>query len=221
MKKLALGIAILSFIFGSVTPAYAATAQIEVAKTADLSAQGEIVGVKIFNFPQRAGLYLMQCVQAAPNTRPTICNQAVQLWISNLPGASFRPTADITMKLDAVFPGADCTKDKCGVFVRYDHTASGDFTEDQFIALTFVSNKQSMKPVKSSLKIGKKLSLPRTTQEGAVLKYSVNKKSNKVCSLSKNQITALKAGNCNIKAQAAAIDGKSELETVVSLKIKR
>jgi hypothetical protein len=56
-------------------------------------------------------------------------------------GASFAPTAAIAFKPTGSFVSGsttiDCTVTKCGVFLRFDHTAAGDFSEDQFIPLTF------------------------------------------------------------------------------------
>jgi len=42
------------------------------------------------------------------------------------------------------FGTTDCTTSKCGVFVRYDHTASADFSEDQFLPITFANPVQSV-----------------------------------------------------------------------------
>lgn len=97
------------------------------------------IHIALSNFPTKGGLYVMECVEGTAGARPTICNPAVQLWISDAPGATFKPTADIIFKPTSTFTGADCTKVKCGIFLRYDHTVPNDFTEDQFIALTFKS----------------------------------------------------------------------------------
>jgi hypothetical protein len=81
----------------------------------------------------------MQCVEGTAGMRPTVCNAAVQLWVSTDANATFKPTADIVFKPTSTFTGADCTVVKCGIFLRYDHTVPNNFTEDQFIALTFKS----------------------------------------------------------------------------------
>jgi hypothetical protein len=84
-----------------------------------------------------AGLYLMQCVEGVAGARPSICNSAVELWVSNDAKATVKPTGDIVFKPTAIFTGADCTKVKCGIFIRYDHFRTSDTSEDQFIPLSF------------------------------------------------------------------------------------
>jgi hypothetical protein len=95
------------------------------------------IHIALSNFPTSGGLYVMQCVEGAAGMRPTVCNAAVQLWVSTDPNATFKPTADIVFKPTSTFTGADCTVVKCGIFLRYDHTVPNNLTEDQFIALTF------------------------------------------------------------------------------------
>jgi hypothetical protein len=86
-------------------------------------------------------LYIQQCVEAPAGTRSALCNKAVELWISTLRGASFLPTAAIAFKPTGSFVSGtttvDCTVSKCGIFMRFDHTVSADFSEDQFFPITF------------------------------------------------------------------------------------
>jgi hypothetical protein len=95
----------------------------------------------LLGVPTKGGLYIQQCVEAPTGTRPTVCNEPVQLWISNSRGASFAPTDVIKLKPTGTFmaktTAVDCTVSKCGIFMRFDHTVPADFSEDQFIPLTF------------------------------------------------------------------------------------
>ena len=83
----------------------------------------------------------MQCVEGLAGARPTLCNKAVELWISAARGASFLPTDAIKFKPTGSFvfgnTTVDCTVEKCGIFIRFDHTVASDLSEDQFIPLTF------------------------------------------------------------------------------------
>lgn len=109
----------------------------------NLESQGATINIQLSAVPAKAGLYIQQCVQAAAGVRPEICNKAVELWISTMRGASFAPTAAIVFKPTGSFVSGsttvDCTVSKCGISMRFDHTAGGDFSEDQFIPLTFKS----------------------------------------------------------------------------------
>jgi hypothetical protein len=95
----------------------------------------------LLGVPTKGGLYIQQCVEASAGARPTVCNEPAQLWISNSRGASFAPTDVIKLKPTGTFAtkttAVDCTVSKCGIFMRFDHTVPADFSEDQFIPLTF------------------------------------------------------------------------------------
>jgi hypothetical protein len=102
------------------------------------------INLSITGFPTKAGLYFQQCAAPTGSTRPTTCNDAAQLWISNERGANFAPTANIVFKPAASYKTRtgqeiDCRKVSCGIYIRYDHNNSGDLSEDNFIALTFKS----------------------------------------------------------------------------------
>jgi hypothetical protein len=106
-----------------------------------LDSQGVTINIMLLGVPTKGGLYIQQCVEAPAGTRPTICNEPAQLWISNSRGASFAPTDVIKLKPTGTFvtktTAVDCTVSKCGIFMRFDHTVPADFSEDQFIPLTF------------------------------------------------------------------------------------
>lgn len=210
----------VSAVFTS--PATAATAVVKLDKSTDLAMQNQQVVVSVENFPRKAGIYLMQCVESASvGVRPTVCNQAVQLWISFIPGASFTPTSPITMKLDGKFGTTDCTTSKCGVFVRYDHTASADFSEDQFLPITFANPVQSVVFDKTAVKVGKSLKLPKASDAGNMVKYSVQSKSRKVCSVRKNVVRATATGTCVVKVNVPEGAGKSELNETLRVRVSK
>lgn len=224
MKSMALGAGLLLSL--SAAPALAQApaapkASVTLGKSTELDPAGENISVTIANFPVRAGLYLQQCKEAPAGVRPTgaDCNEPVQLWISRIPGASFSPNAPITMKLDPKFGAVDCTKDKCVVFVRYDHTAPGDLSQDQAIAITFARVDQSLALPRTGVKVGQKVSLPRRTQEGAAITYQVRDSAR--CSLKGNVVTGTKAGLCRVVAKAPATGNFTELTETLRLNVKR
>ena len=137
--------ALLSLFIGLLSPAVAnASTTVTGGPLTNLKPTDQVIHLSLSNFPSTAGLYIMQCVKSSDANRPTICNQAAQLWISNNQGASFTPNADIQFKPTAIFSAGgnavDCTKSTCGIFIRFDHTASADTSEDQFIPLTFTAS---------------------------------------------------------------------------------
>ena len=101
------------------------------------------VHIALSNFSTKGGLYIQECVAGVDGARPSMCNKAAELWISNDSHASFAPTADIIFKPQAMFTSGttavDCRVSMCGAFLRFDHTVQGDTSEDQFIALTFTA----------------------------------------------------------------------------------
>lgn len=139
MKKLVV-IALFASLMLPV-PAQAAQTQFVGGPLTNLDSQGATINLTLTNVAPKGGLYIQQCVEAAAGTRSALCNKAVELWISKERGASFLPTDAIKFKPTGTFlvgtTTVDCTVSKCGVFMRYDHTVAADFSEDQFIPLTF------------------------------------------------------------------------------------
>lgn len=181
------------------------------------------IHIALSNFPTKGGLYVMQCVEGVAGARPTLCNNAVQLWVSTANGASFVPTADIIFKPTATFTSGatavDCTTSKCGIFLRYDHTVPGDTTEDQFIPLTFKSGSTATTTIapdeitatingavlstKQPIKLAYRqpATLAAVSKAGAALTYASLAPA---CALSGMQITALKGtGFCDIAVTSA------------------
>ena len=142
MKRIVLAVVVATGLLVAPTPANA-QAKVIGGPLTDLSA-APTINLSITGFPTKAGLYFQQCAAPTGATRPTTCNDAAQLWISNERGANFTPTANIVFKPAASYKTRtgqeiDCRKVSCGIYIRYDHNNSGDFSEDNFIALTFKS----------------------------------------------------------------------------------
>jgi len=140
MKKIVVVLALAASVLMP-SSAQAAETKFTGAPLTNLDSQGATINIMLLGVPARGGLYIQQCVETAAGARPSLCNNAVQLWISNARGASFLPTDVIKFKpAGSYLSGAtpiDCTVSKCGIFMRYDHTVPGDLSEDQFIPLTF------------------------------------------------------------------------------------
>ena len=140
MKRIILAIFVIAGLLVSPTAANA-QAKVVGGPLTDLSA-APTINLSISEFPTKAGLYFLQCTTPTGPTRPTTCNDAAQLWISNERGANFTPAANIVFKPAASYKTRtgeeiDCTKVSCGIYIRYDHNNGADFSEDNFIALTF------------------------------------------------------------------------------------
>lgn len=142
MKKIVLALSIVASLLVAPTSANA-QAKVVGGPLTELSA-APTINLSITGFPTKAGLYFQQCTAPTGPTRPLTCNDAAQLWISTERGANFAPTANIVFKPAASYKtrtGAeiDCRKFSCGIYIRYDHNNTSDFSEDNFIALTFKS----------------------------------------------------------------------------------
>lgn len=231
MKKFAV---VMALVASLVAPAQAQAAQTSFTggPLTNLDATAASVHIALGNFPKVSGLYIQECVQPAAGVRPTLCNNAVQLWISTSVGASFLPAADIVLKPTATFISGtttvDCTVSKCGIFLRYDHTAPADLTEDQFIPLTFKPGAAAstlpidevtatINGVALSSRVPMKISyrqlatLAATAKSGATLTYASLAPA---CALKAMAITALKAsGYCDI---AVTSPGTSQYAPVIA-----
>jgi len=139
MKKLVL-VALIAALLAPVS-AQAAETKFVGGPLTNLDSQGATINITLSNVPAKGGLYIQQCLEAPAGTRPAICNKAVELWISSARGASFLPTDTIKFKPTGSFVSGtttvDCTVQKCGIFMRFDHTVASDLSEDQFLPLTF------------------------------------------------------------------------------------
>jgi len=226
--RIAIITALAAFVLSPVQAQAAAI--IQAAPLTNLNTTDPTVRISITNFPARGGLYIQQCNEPVAGARPTACNPAAQLWISNLPGASFAPSAEISFKPKASFVSAgntiDCTTTKCGVFVLYDHTVTSDINaEDQFIALSFgtaapatlKAQTIAKKSVPKRLKIKSSVVLPAKTSVGEKITYSVTG----ACSLKGRTVRAKSAGTCTVIASAAAkADMYSAFEASYEIAVK-
>ena len=222
MKKI---LAITALVASLLVPTQAQAAETKFtgAPLTNLDSQGAAVTIMLLGVPAKGGLYIQQCVEAQIGSRPTLCNAAVQLWISNSRGASFTPTDVIKFKPTGNFvSGAttvDCTVSKCGIFMRFDHTVPGDLSEDQFIPLSFKAADTSVSTLpldeitsaingvtvstKAPITLAYRQvsTVSATSKNGAPLAFSSLDPN---CALKGNEITPLKgAGECAISVTSA------------------
>lgn len=182
----------------------------------NLALTGQVVNLKLTGYPAGAGFYIIQCKRVNGDARPQVCNGNSQLWVSSSLGADYLPTADIQFRPSAVFTygtqTVNCVNTPCGIFIRLDHKASADRSEDQIIPITFVGNTipNPNADVIRAYVNGKELSNMRTinvqnqsvfrieasAKSGATLVYSTV---STTCTLSGNQVTILQgSGFCEI-----------------------
>lgn len=179
---------------------------------------GQTVHLSLSDFPSTFGLYILQCQQSSDAQRPTLCNQASQLWVSTAMGATFAPTADILFKPTATFvangTSVDCTKVTCGIFLRADHTASSNTSEDQFIPITFKAASDSGAVLPADVITAKVNGMPLSPRAPYQVKYRESflidassaagsqltfTSMTTTCVVKGNKVTALKgAGFCDI-----------------------
>lgn len=196
----------------------------------NLKQTDQVIHLALSGYPT-TGLYILECVQSADASRPTLCNQAAQLWVSTSQGASFAPTADIQFKPTGTFTSGttavDCTKVTCGIFVRLDHTAPTDTSEDQFIPLSFAAATGTALPADSisATVNGKTLSAaaPLDVNYRDVFKVEGIAKSGvavtyaslaPACAINGNEVTVLKGtGYCDI---AVTSPGNTQYSTITS-----
>jgi len=101
------------------------------------------VHLALMGYPTTFGLYIEEAVKPAAGTRPT--THGTPLWVSAVAGDGAQGATsikgDIVLSVDNGHAwGADCSHQECGIFLRADHNATANTTEDQFIPLTFVAS---------------------------------------------------------------------------------
>ena len=187
----------------------------------NLKATDQVIHLALSGFPTTNGLYILECVQSTDGSRPSLCNQSAQLWISTAQGASFTPTADIQFKPTATFTSGstnvDCNKSVCGIFVRLDHTAPTDTSEDQFIPLTFAASTNAALPSDqitatingvtlspanpANVKYREIFKVEAVAKSGITLTYASLAPA---CAINGNEVTVLKGtGYCDIAVTSA------------------
>lgn len=217
MKKF---VVVMALVASALLPtnAQAAETKFRGAPLTNLESQGATINIMLLGVPTKGGLYIQQCVEAPAGVRASLCNNAVQLWISYLRGASFLPTDVIKFKPTGTYTSAntnvDCTISKCGIFMRFDHTVPGDFSEDQFIPLTFRAADASTVTLPAdeitatingvvvstkapgTLGYRQKATLSAVSNSGSALTFAAL---DSACALNGTEITPLKgAGECAI-----------------------
>jgi hypothetical protein len=130
--------------------------KLTVSKTSGLDRAGETVTVSGSGYDVNKGIYVAYCVDNGAGAVPTPCGGGADTtgslgashWISSNPpsygdglavpygaGGSFRVRIKVTTKIGDI----DCTKRKCSVVTRNDHTRSGDRSQDVRIPVTFAA----------------------------------------------------------------------------------
>ena len=222
MKKIVI---VLALVASLLAPSHAQAAETKFlgGPLTNLEQQGATINVQLSAVPEKAGLYMQQCVQSTSGARSEICNKAAELWISTSRGASFLPTDIIKFKPTGGFISGtttvDCTVSKCGIFMRFDHTAGADLSEDQFIALSFKSEATGTMALpmdeitatingvavstKTPITLGYRelATVSAVSKAGATLTYATLAPA---CALNGTQITPLKGvGECAISVTSA------------------
>lgn len=222
MKKIVI---VLALVASLLAPSHAQAAETKFlgGPLTNLEQQGATINVQLSAVPEKAGLYMQQCVQSTSGARSEICNKAAELWISTSRGASFLPTDIIKFKPTGSFISGsttvDCTVSKCGIFMRFDHTAGTDLSEDQFIALSFKSEATGTMALpmdeitatingvavstKTPITLGYRelATVSAVSKAGATLTYATLAPA---CALNGTQITPLKGvGECAISVTSA------------------
>lgn len=238
MKKI---LAITALVASLLVPTQAQAAETKFtgAPLTNLDSQGAAVTIMLLGVPAKGGLYIQQCVEAPIGSRPTLCNAAVQLWISNSRGASFTPTDVIKFKPTGNFvsgaTNVDCTISKCGIFMRFDHTVPGDLSEDQFIPLSFKAADTSVSTLpldeitstingvavstKAPITLGYRQvsTVSATSKFGAALTFATLDPN---CALKGKEITPLKgAGECAISVTSAGNAMASGVTAILPIRL--
>ncbi|WP_245536944.1 MULTISPECIES: hypothetical protein [Thermomonospora] len=126
-----------------------------VSKAAGLSPDGEKITVTGRGYDPNKGIYVAFCKDNGPDKAPSPCGGGADtsgstggsVWVSSNPppygkslvvpygpGGSFEVTINVSPKIS---DEVDCTKTKCVVATRADHTRSGDRTQDVRIPIAF------------------------------------------------------------------------------------
>lgn len=116
--------------------------------------KNSVITVSGKGFDETVGIYLAYCVLPKPGGAPTPCGGGINksgtgdssLWISSnpppygvglaieyQPGGRFQEKVGVTRKIGKF----DCTKVKCAITVRSDHTREGDRSHDIFLPIVF------------------------------------------------------------------------------------
>lgn len=128
--------------------------KLTVSQTKGLG-NGVTVKVTGSNYDMKLGIYVTFCVMPKKGKKPEVCGAYNMLggstqafWISSNPplyaatlvtpfskGGKF--SLDLLLTKTTAYKGADCTKVKCAVLTRADHTNGSNRTADVFVPISF------------------------------------------------------------------------------------
>ena len=205
----------------AIAPSAFAQTMVQGGPFTNLNPSGDKIHLALSGYPSAHGLYIFQAVKPDAGARPTFINTASQVWVGTSPGAT-DPKSDIVVTVDNGHAwNADCAHQVCGLFIRLDHTASSDTSEDQFIPITFAaasaSTTSALPADTLSVKINGmdvKENVPGTIAYRQVITFSATSGSGTpvtfksytpdLCPVTGNTVTALKGtGACDIAATSA------------------
>jgi hypothetical protein len=125
----------------SAPQAFAETFKFTSSPLTNLNPAGATINGGFTAFPVGKGLYIQQCVEPVAGARPTICSDAVEVWVSDVSQGATKSTGAIVIKPLTQISGrggsADCTKVTCGLFFRVDRFGPNDLSEDKFMPISF------------------------------------------------------------------------------------
>ena len=115
--------------------------QVSASPYRALNPAGQTVTVTGQGFTPGIGVYVRLCKQAAgalgtPAGRPpgSDCHTPADVWVTPIPSSG---TFTTTLNVVGTFGSIDCLATQCGVFVRRDHLAPTDYSQDAFRPLFF------------------------------------------------------------------------------------
>ena len=202
-----------------VAPAALAQTTVQGGPLTNLDPAGAKIHLMLSGYPTTHGLYIYQAVQPTAGARPTQINSASQVWVGTDKGAT-DPKGDIVLVVDNGHAwGADCAHQVCGIFVRFDHTAPTDTSEDQFIPITFAATSATTTPaalpadtitvkidgvdakenVPGKISYRQVVTFAATSGSGSAV--TLKSYTPELCPVTGNTVTALKgSGQCDIAA---------------------
>jgi hypothetical protein len=120
---------------------FSGAAQVAAAPRRALNPAGQAITVTGEGFTPGIGVYVRLCRQAAgalgtPGGRPpgSDCHGPSDLWLTPVPASG---TFTTTLSVLSSFGSVNCLQTQCGVFVRRDHLAPTDYSQDAFTPLYF------------------------------------------------------------------------------------
>lgn len=220
-------------VFSTLTPA--------VNKVANFADAGDSVTVTLTGLGENQGVYVRECAIGALPARPQLCN-GMGVWASNSASSvtmgATSAANPVTLALRGIFTAGqtsvDCQVTACGIFIRLDHTASGDSSADTVIPITFATPvaiaQQAGRWIKATglhtVKLGTQLSLAYATtktKQGGVLTWKSQTPT--TCSVSKLSTKMMvkfnKVGRCTVVASAKASSRLKSAGFTWSFSVKR